>query len=1457
MLKTRPVLFHLAQLVLLILLVFLAVVSFRSVDQKIEEAAETLRAELIGTLESQYNIRLEYDSMSPSFLSSIQIRNIRVYTQNETEPVLEIERLKLRHDLSGLLLRGDTVVRSISVSGLSLDVDDQRDGPFLQTLSSSGGGGAVPGLDTIFTQYIRIRNWEASFNSSQFTASGKGDLISLRQQGEYARLTFDGKLNYQSSAAGAQLEYFTLDTALKGTVQNDLSAFSLDSDFRTIDTNLAVIASQRLNINYGNDQLRITKIKDTKPFDLNFTLDDERIKVSLIAEEFSPARLISFKSDLAVINPWLESVMSGSAEFAVERNTGFISYDYEGNLTVDNDQLPFPVKISLDIKGDDLHINSEKLLISTPAGNANLVGQWVFQNGFPEGQIRLSNVKAGPYQTISGTLLLENIDEYLSLRSRNLQLADGSSPGTLKALVYSNEQNYVFSVLSDLNPYNNNRDRVMLDGSFSMDKGFNIRSSFRLSDFQVAGLSPYLSPGLSNTLNTSLNDLLVQSEGSVSFSPGNLIVQLNRFQSFTPDGSRSLSLSGFYGDRELDVHSLEFIWDNNYLLGSGTADFNNQAVSIASNWNLNDNKYEINALQREGQLSVAGSHGLKIQLAGQGDSRLLGTMILEEAPVRWDGQDYLASLNLRGRYGQDNWEVFLSDSSFRWMNSTLLQEPELSVTAFMAPGVVNIFSMDYADSFSRLNGEGSFFYDMERRVYNGSLALTEPGTGPDLERYDIFAAYSEGSLSLTTQLENARTERFSVLNMNGRVDSAITIQGTLDDPVLEASVNAPGLEMDKNPFALKGDIRLSSRKLELSNLNLQRNNLYLRRGLGVFDLKDGSLVFTASLANNGDEGEESDKLFSLESGFSIKADTGMTFNFRNFEVPELEDFSGRLRIHPVKWNGLTTFSSKTVDFTRKGSIFESVLLEDPEQFVRYDSTSGRIRGNLKQDFPVAMKMDGFINTEGIDLSLDDMVLSLNMINYVMPKDKALDNRYVVFKKGSLMEGALQIGGTLDDPEFYGKLSSRDLFVLTPYTESSIDETFIEATINNDFVETNEFFIPIGRGGIRAQGTMTMNGWGIKEYDLPISVEGTPGTPIAYNAYGLQGTGAVTGQFRFYGDNKQGNFDGRVVLDELVGSFGEKTVIAGRKRIRRNRYAFRLNLDIETGKNVIFVLPNPQVELVRATAEQGEVLNVTVDSMNKTLSMTGGISIRDGEIYYFDRTFEILEGSLTFNEDEETFNPFLNIEAEIDTSDSNGDEVTITLVYRNPVRDEFTPILRSNPSMPEDEIVALFGQSLIPLDSSGEVDISNVLLATGGMVSQYGFVRPLEKSIKESLNLDTVTIRTEILENAIIDQLNRESSTTDASTTYSMTKYLDDTSIYLGKFAGDSLYFSAGMVVDYDQLYGLGSYFNGIQVVPDLTIEMRTPFFLVYWNYNKRNAFDFHNTDLMKNNAIGFEWRYSY
>jgi len=320
--------------------------------------------------------------------------------------------------------------------------------------------------------------------------------------------------------------------------------------------------------------------------------------------------------------------------------------------------------------------------------------------------------------------------------------------------------------------------------------------------------------------------------------------------------------------------------------------------------------------------------------------------------------------------------------------------------------------------------------------------------------------------------------------------------------------------------------------------------------------------------------------------------------------------------------------------------------------------------------------------------------------------------------------------------------------------------------------------------------------------------------------------------------------------------GEKTVLEKRDK-DTVRYPFRLDLEIETGKNVLFILPNPQLEIVRATAEQGERIVLEVDSGNQTLAMNGAINIRNGEIYYFDRTFQMTEGSLTFNENQDTFNPFLNVEAEIETNDLNGDDVTVYLTYRNPILDDFVPSFRSDPPLAEDRILALFGQSLVPFDEDEEVDLSTLLVATGGMVSQYGIVEPFEKALKDSLNLDTVSIKTEILENALLDQLTREDVYSGTGSNYNMGKYLDNTSFYLGKFLGDSLFFSLGVLVDYDELDGLRSFWGGMSLVPDLSLEMRTPFFLVSWNYNDDNAYDFDNTDFVPKNSISLEWQYSY
>jgi len=1453
--NARKTLIQIEQVVLLIILLSLFTVGYRSVSNRVSDFVDSLKNQMIGQIEDHFSVRVEYSGISPSLLNAVKINNLNVYSKGADQPFLSVEKFKISHDLFGLLFSGKTVISSITAQGVRLDIDVDRDREVLDSLPGSSSAERKMSLDSLFTQYIKIRNWDLSFKSEDMGLQVKGNNLSMHQVGDYVRVDMKGALGYKDKSTF--LNQLSLNAQLRGTVKNDLSSFSLESEFKGIDSNLALIEDQRLNLSYQDNRFKIIKIKDKKPYDLNLTFDRDEIKLSLIADEFFPSSLIHFKSDLTKFNPWLDTKFSGQGEFTVERNTGLFHYNYKGKASLNNRDLPVPVNLSLDINGDDLQLRSKEFRFDTKYGDINWKGQWVYRNGLPEGTLGIYDIPVGGGMTLHGGLTLKNIEDYYSVRSNTLLFNNTEKAGDLKFLLSRNDTGYVFSFQTDLAPGNEWNDRLTVDGEISFQKGILINSTYRMSEMSLDSLSRFLGLPLLTTLNEKYPGVQMQSDGTISLDGRSLAVQINRMKTLLPGTGNSLSLSGFYGNNALEVYNFELLWNENSMKGSGKARFSDSGIFMNSLVDINNIKYELNGQYSHGQVSIMSSHGLKAQFLKTGRSSYLATLEADHFPVSWSGKEFETTLKLKGRYLRDDWELFLSDSSLIWKNSDFLKNPEISMTLFVAPGVINVFSLGYKDDFSALSGSGSLFYDLKNNIYNGSLILKDGKSKSDSESYDAFGAYNNGSLSMTLQIKQGLLDRFPQWGMEGRFDSDVSFNGSLQKPEMTAQITAPDLKWNNDPFGIKGRIRLNNKKLEVYELNIQKNNLYLNRGLGVFDLKEGDLVLTAAVSNISPDDKDNALAAAIETGFTIDAKTGLSIDLENFEVPVLDDFSGRFRIHPIKWNGQTTFPSKTFEFSRKGPVFNSVLLSDPEQKLVYNSETSEIKASLKQDFPVSMNLSGSISPESLNLNVDNLLVDLNLINYIMPKDPSLKNRFVVFRDGSEMVGNLKLRGTPKDPDFSGHLQSRNLRVLTPYTTADIKETALDISISNDLFTSNDFFIPVGdNGGVRAQGTMSMRGWGIRDYNLNIEVLGTPGAPISYNANGLSGTGSVTGKLRLYGDSNQGNFDGKVVIEELVGSLGEKT---DRTQIITNDsdYPFKMNLQIETGKNDLIILPNPQVEIIRATAEPGEIINLSIDSRNKTLSMTGGVSISRGEIYYFDRTFQMTEGSITFNEDQDTFNPFLNVEAEIDTTDLNGNSVTIYLMYRNPIMDDFQPTFRSNPSMPEDQIISLFGKSLIPYDNTGSADLSKLVLATGGMVGQYGFVKPLELALKDSLNLDNVTIKTEILENALLDQFNRGDSVTETGSMFSMAKYLNNTSFYLGKFAGDSLYFSAGIVVDYDPLYGLRSYLNGVKLVPDLTIEMRTPFFLVFWNYNNRNAFDLHNTDFMKNNAIGLEWRYSY
>ena len=1457
--KVSRLFLHAVQIILLILSIWGGSMGFNRIKQNTDALMVDLKSRVIVSIEDLLGYQIGYEEISPSFLSFLEIRNLTLTHPETREEILQIRNLKLFYNpLSYFFKRsGNVLISNINITGLKISFDLERDRSLLGLFSSSDRDNqpTVPlDLSRYYSGRIRIRSWSLHYGSSEDSVKFEGNTITLKQQDDYMRIKLNGHFSLIRSVSDLPLDRIVFDVSVTGNLQNNLGGFNLNGDFRDVQSNLFDIPRQELNIRFDGNEFKLAKVRDRQPYDLNLVFQDNWLTVDFNADQFSPGKIVTLKGKLENIDPWLSTVLSGTGHFEIFLDEGSMLYSYDGTAFVDNQNLPFPVNAEIRASGSESILLADQLTVSTVYGTYAFSGEWAFPDKIPQGELSFFQMPVSEDITMEGNLIFEEVEDYFYIRSENLELSSGWHPGNLKILISRNEDSFVYSLRSELNPANSYKDQILLNGEFSFDETFRLKSSYVINQFSMETLKAFL-PSYEEVLsNPLLGSMVLQTNGSFTVDGGDYYIRMQDFGISSPDGKKDLKCRGFISPDEFEVYSLEMNWDDNYLLGSFQGRLAQDEINLESSWNLNNNTYLVNSVYSDGKLSFIGNYGLKGQVYKDPASGFLATVEAGNYPLTWNGQKLLSSFNVRGRYRDDDWELYLKESEFLWDSTDILSNPALALTAYLAPGSVNIFSMEYRDDFSVLKGSGSLFYDLNQNIFNGSINLNEGKSDSTNETYSVYCVYNDGILSSTMQIQNALLDRFVQFGLKGAVDADVTIDGSLTTPVIEGNLASSNFEYGSDKMAFNGRFQLNRERVELYDLNVVRNNVTLSRGLGFFNFREGNLMLTTRVSTDSEREEGGSRKLPVETGMTIMIDMQGAVEFSQLNSMAERDFSGRFRTHPIQWNGMITYPARVIEFERKGSELSGSLLSDPSQNFRYNLSNKNIEIEIGDSFPVSFSMKGNFDPEQLDMDFSNVRVNLNTINYFIPKDRALNGRYVVFRENSAMEGAVHIGGTLANPDFQGELDSRRLLVLTPYVNDEIAETNIRLSMNGNRIETNRFIIPIGEGQLVGEGYLNLSGWGIGDYSLTVKAEGKPGTPFDYNAYGVQASGAFTGDVRLFGTNQQGGLEGTLVFNELLGSMGERTELVSNDG-SSVKYPFTLDLKFITGRNAKFILPNPQLAIATATAEQGEQVNLTLDTLNDTFSLTGAVNIRNGEINYFDRSFELTEGSITFNENEDLFNPFVNMEAEIETTDIDGDDVTVYLTYRNAVLEEFTPIMRSDPPRTDEQIMALFGQSLIPYDTE-EVDLSKLVLATGGMVSDYALVEPFESALKDSLNLDSVTIKTEILENALLNQL--EGSTYTGSDSYNLGQYLDNTSIHIGRFIGDYLFFSAGILVDYDELNGINSYTGGMTFVPDLTLEMRTPVFSGCVELQSGKILhDIDNTDFVPRNSISLEWQFSY
>ena len=517
----------------------------------------------------------------------------------------------------------------------------------------------------------------------------------------------------------------------------------------------------------------------------------------------------------------------------------------------------------------------------------------------------------------------------------------------------------------------------------------------------------------------------------------------------------------------------------------------------------------------------------------------------------------------------------------------------------------------------------------------------------------------------------------------------------------------------------------------------------------------------------------SDSLIQLFAGQDYRFD--FTVLITDVELEDGYEIAD-LTIDTALENGVLTFSGNMV----KGS---------------FDIDSGYLDISIDRELLFGFNARGYVGKE-LDLMVSDLIFPLPILN------QFINDTTFAFADGTV-EGDVLVKGPLSNPSLYGMAYCRSYEMTLFYLPDQI------MSVKNVAVSLHDHELKIARSPLSGYSEsdgryfygdvavdMVLQGMRVETFDVDVNIDSS--TPIYFwlpmhldDNFDMEFKGDVTG---------------KVIMS--MGTGGQKLTTDIRASDMLIDFRFDeempdwfyedgepidMDITLTTGKDVEAYYPEKENPFINFTLSEDRTMRLISD--NGVIRTDGGLSLKTGQVFYFNNDFIIKEGSVDLTEKKLSGNNsdvpiVLNLTAEITDYDSDGRKVVIQMILQNSTIDNLNPRFTSTPMMTENEILAMLGQSVM---ASGALDqnLSLSSIATFAATATETLTRvgmlesnnnySISGTIRNALGLDIFSVRSSILSNIIVDALPGElAGRGDISL---LARYLDGTSVFAGRYIG--------------------------------------------------------------------------
>ncbi len=1439
---------------IMILLVVLALLISAPVKKAITRAVNDRINGFTTMLHDATGLSITYERLSPSLLSNFYIHNIRVF-DDDGDQLLSVNKTKVSYSLFNILRKDlQRGISSVVIDGINLDVDEliQLTERFNNSTAKSGG---LSELKKIIPANIKLKNIYLEYNDENLSA-----LLNLKNIGvsnslkkNTIELQADAVLNAKIPAIKRNLSG---KLALSGSLTDTFDGSQLNVKLRDFTDGDFRLNKLNLHASYNEDTIEMHTIQAVNPVSLSLFYDVKKgdVNAQLRMEKLNPLSLLTISSKQTELKKFEDLTINTDTNIQCNINEHTLNFTTDSAFYIPSAVFPGGMQLSFSLNGNEKKTELKKLSVNGERCTAAAKLSFIYETKQLSGYIEVPEFQLENGKVISTEVYFDPLKEGFMAFSPQLFIGDRSLAALqLSVLPQTDSYDFTFEVsdyshLEELEP-----GMVKIDGSYlNASKYFqtNITLSSLYLDSIAALAAQFLPEATSQTvasLQKTLEPYLLSGDMYAStdlktFSYNVPYVLLANTKS--ENQALMFALNGT--DSSIQLNQLSLIIGKFVMEASASLDSapDSSDKFFTADINIDSIPYHFAGSIMPEIVTVTGDYGTELQMSLNEMAALEGLISFKSLPIKVLDKSFILSTSSSFAFDNENGpSVQISQLEIEMANGNLNVNPKIVLSGNATKYGARIDNIAYSDFYSVLEGSADAILNINENIFDsvgiamnlhnpvtdemivldGSISNPDhlPMTKDNLMKY-IY-------MNLQMQLKNFSLSRFvQQTNDNNIITGMLFTSGTIEHPYVALNVEQLSVLIAANLITGSGNIVLEDRDLTISDLNINYDGMDFSNIQATASLTDMTLDATGTFYYD-----------ILDKNLTAP----LVLTAGNAIVPE-----GKLLPDTLTVTLSTTGIGGT--FVKKPFPLSLSILYANELFSIYSSDNlglygtytknGLLELNLDNKNFMSAKLDGLVDLKSANLELYDIRVDL---------PKALDNFHMedlLLVDNGMLTGNVVVTGTLNDPDINGWAKVKDPVIRIPIIfKQKLNAPELNCNIiSNEFQISDTLLSMKNNQRIQAGLTVYLNKWDFDHMEGEFHSFKTDLIPLKIDTPVFDLSGNVSVDMDLYLEKNVLELSGNVAGENVELVLPIFSLASGSANSNPNALQVVTNLDITLGTHASVRLD----PLLRCVFVPNSKMKVKINQPEDIYMIDGDLKFKSGDLVYLNRNFYIKSGTIKF-ENEDIANPTITVNAETREKDEKGQTVKIIMAVDNQPLLDMQPRFSSLPAKSENEIRSLLGQIVLAdSDSAGDF-----LFAASDYALQTTVVRQAENKLRDLLNFDIFSLRTNVLQNTYNYSIARNSQKENIS----IGNFLDNTTVYIGKYLGSSLYVDAMLHLTFEDGYVTNRNAAGkILFQPEFGMELESPFANIRVNMSPDiNA-------LLKNQfvpsaSVTLSWKFAY